>query len=82
MRAAHYVVGPDWPIDMLLYADDLEVLGPGKKGRIGAVLAFLVLAAYGSPLQMEEAERGAMHRVDRIGHRLCPIQDGAFSQTS
>lgn len=28
---------------MLLYADDLEVVAPGKKGRLGAVLVFLVM---------------------------------------
>ena len=58
IRVAHYLVGPDWPVDMLLYADDLEVIGPGQEGRIGAVLTFLVLAAYGSPFKWKKQRGG------------------------
>lgn len=42
IRLTHYLLGPDWLIDLLLYADDLEAMGPGRRGRAGAVLALWI----------------------------------------
>ena len=58
MRLTYVLVGPSWPIDMLLYADDLEVLGPGVKGRVGAVLAYVYMAALGSPFKWKKQRGG------------------------
>eukprot|EP00438_Fugacium_kawagutii_P020823 Skav200760 [mRNA] locus=scaffold2001:111991:116283:- [translate_table: standard] len=43
IRAVHYLLGPCWLLDLLLYADDLEAMGPGRRGRVAVVLAFLYL---------------------------------------
>ena len=58
MRFAHYVVGPKYLVEMLLYADDLEVIAPSRKGRIGAVLVFLVMAAAGAPFKWQKQRGG------------------------
>ena len=58
MRITHYILGGEWQLDMLLYADDLEVLGPSRKGRIAAVLAFLVLASLGAPFEWKKQRGG------------------------
>lgn len=55
---AHYVVGPHFFVEMLLYADDLEVVAPSKAGRIGAVLVFLVMAAVGAPFKWKKQRGG------------------------
>ena len=47
VRLTHYLLGPDIPIELLLYADDLEAMGVTGEGRKGVVLAFMVLAAIG-----------------------------------
>eukprot|EP00974_Lingulodinium_polyedra_P026065 2517448-Lingulodinium_polyedra.AAC.1 len=31
-RALYFVIGPDWPVEVLAYADDLESLGAGRRG--------------------------------------------------
>ena len=38
-------------MDMLLYADDLESMGRGAKGRQGIPLSYLFLAALGFPFK-------------------------------
>ena len=43
---------------MLLYADDLEVVAPGREGRLGAVLAFAVMAAVGAPFKWSKQRGG------------------------
>eukprot|EP00913_Durusdinium_trenchii_P023640 g22210.t1 len=51
MRVVYWVLGDAFPNDMLLYADDLEVLTVGRTGRIGGVLAFALMAALGAPFK-------------------------------
>ena len=58
MRIMHQVVGPDFPIEALLYADDLEMMGPGKKGRMGAVLGYVAMAAVGTPFKWKKQRGG------------------------
>eukprot|EP00435_Cladocopium_sp_Y103_P063578 s369_g25.t1 len=58
IRFTHYALGPEYLVEMLLYADDLEVIAPGKKGRIGAVLVFLVMAAVGAPFKWQKQRGG------------------------
>lgn len=52
------MLGPDWPLDMLLYADDLEAMVAGTRGRAALVLAYLVMSATGMP------SSGASREVD------------------
>lgn len=58
IRLAHYVVGPDLFVEMLLYADDLEVIAPSRPGRLGAVLVFLVMSAVGAPFKWKKQRGG------------------------
>ena len=58
IRLTHYLLGSDWLVDMLLYADDLEVMGPGRGGRIGSVLAFVFMAALGAPFKWKKQRGG------------------------
>ena len=52
VRIAHYLLGPEIPIELLLYADDLEGLGIGPEGRKG------YLAALGSPFKWGKQRGG------------------------
>eukprot|EP00435_Cladocopium_sp_Y103_P030315 s433_g7.t1 len=60
IRFTHYVLGPKFLVEMLLYADDLEVIAPGRDGRVGAVLVFLVMAAAGAPFKWQKQRGGWM----------------------
>ena len=58
IRLSHYCLGSRWPVELLLYADDLEVMAPNKAGRYGAVLAFVVMAAVGAPFKWKKQRGG------------------------
>ena len=58
MRLVYWVLGEGFPNDMLLYADDLEVLTIGCEGRIGGVLAFSLMAALGAPFKWAKQRGG------------------------
>ena len=58
MRLVHWVLGDAFPNDMLLYADDLEVVAIGREGRIGGVLAYGLMAALGAPFKWSKQRGG------------------------
>ena len=58
LRLVHYLLGPGVPIEMLLYADDLETMGIGKEGRKGLVLAYVVMAAMRAPFKWKKQRGG------------------------
>ncbi|CAK9111088.1 unnamed protein product [Durusdinium trenchii] len=58
MRAVYWILGEAFPNDMLLYADDLEVLAVGRVGRIGGVLAYATMAAFGAPFKWAKQRGG------------------------
>ena len=64
MRLVHWVLGDAFPNDMLLYADDLEVLA---------------ICVWG-PIQVVKTEGWPHHRVDWSDDRLSDLFDGAFSE--
>ena len=45
--SAWYLMGEGYPLELLLYADDLEVVGLGAKGRQGIPMCYLLLATRG-----------------------------------
>ena len=67
VRAVHYLLGKDFPIDMLVYADDIECLGAGKAGRKGIVLAFLIMEIFATPFRWAKTRGGL--QTDWIGLR-------------
>ena len=65
------MLGPGFPLDMLLYADDLESMGRGAKGRRGTPLSHLYLAALGYPFKW--AKTPGRFRVEWLGMETeCP----------
>ena len=58
IRLLRNVLGKEWPIEALLYADDLEVMAPGRRGRVGAVLGFVTMAAVGTPFKWSKQRGG------------------------
>lgn len=58
LRLTYWVLGDLFPNDMLLYADDLEVLAIGRQGRIGGVLAYSLMAALGAPFKWAKQRGG------------------------
>lgn len=51
LRLVHYLMVPGTIIELLLYADDLEGIGVGQRGRIALVLAYCYMAALGAPFK-------------------------------
>ena len=58
IRLTHEIIGPQRPIEMLIFADDLESLGAGLEGRRGIVLAYLYLSTMGFPFKWSKREGG------------------------
>lgn len=58
MRLVYWVLGDAFPNDMLLYADDLELLAIGRGGRIAGVLAYALMAALGAPFKWAKQRGG------------------------
>ena len=65
IRLTHELLGPERPIEMLIFADDLESLGAGLQGRRGIVLSYLYLATMGFPFKWSK-QRGGL-KVEWIG---------------
>ena len=58
-------MGAGFPLDMLLYADDLESMKRGAKGRQEIPLSYLFLAALGFPFKWAKTRGG--YRVEWLG---------------
>ena len=58
IRLCHALIGPRVPLEILLYADDLETMGVGPPGRRGSVIAFILMAAFGSPFKWSKQRGG------------------------
>ena len=65
IRCVYGLLGPLNPLDMLLYADDLELLGANQKERLSMVFALYYLALLGVPMKLEKFHGG--FRVEWIG---------------
>ena len=51
LRLTYHLLGPGFPLDLLLYADDLEAVGRGPRGRRGIPLSYLFLATLRYPFK-------------------------------
>ena len=58
LRLTYHLLGPGFPLDMLLYADDLESMGRGAKGRRGIPRAQLSLPGY--PFKWAKTREGGL----------------------
>ena len=65
VRLIHELLGPEMPIELLIFADDVESLGANAGGRRGITLSFLFLSVLGFPFKWAK-QRGGL-RVEWIG---------------
>ena len=65
LRLVHELLGPELPVELLIFADDLEALGADIHGRRGIVLSFVLLSCFGFPFKWSK-QRGGM-KVEWIG---------------
>ena len=66
VRATHHLLGGGHQVELLLYADDLEVLGMGVSGRQGIpLLSYCHVAALGDPFKWAKTRGG--FRVEWLG---------------
>ena len=65
VRLVYHLLGPRFPLDLLLYADDLESLGRTPAGRQGIPLSYLFLATLGYPFKWPKTRGG--FRVEWLG---------------
>ena len=61
----HEMLGPQMPVDLLIFADDLEAIASSAGGRRGITLSFLFLSCLGFPFKWAK-QRGGL-RVEWIG---------------
>ena len=74
IRATHHLLGR-CPIDLLLYADDLEAVATTKRGRIAIVLSYCYLTAFGYPFKWSKT-RGVQSSVARHGNGVFQLSPG------
>lgn len=65
IRLMHEMLGPQMPVDLLIFADDLEAIASSAGGRRGITLSFLFLSCLGFPFKWAK-QRGGL-RVEWIG---------------
>ena len=65
LRLLHGLLGPRWPIEALLYADDLEMTAADSNEREGIVMAVFVLLILGAPLKLSKFRGG--FKVEWVG---------------
>ena len=58
LRLVHYFMVPGTVVEFLLYADDLEGVGVGRRGRISLVIAYCIMAALGAPFKWSKQRGG------------------------
>ena len=83
IRTTHHLFfwGAGCPLELLLYADDLESLGIGAKGRQGIPLSYLLLSVLGYPfkwgkkLEVAIAWSGLGMETDYTNYKLGMVQE-------
>eukprot|EP00434_Breviolum_minutum_P043184 symbB.v1.2.038481.t1/scaffold6004.1/size21842/3 len=58
LRLTHELLGPGMPVELLIFADDLEALGADLMGRRGVVMAYIILSALGFPFKWAKQRGG------------------------
>jgi hypothetical protein len=69
LRLIHYLLGPTYQLESLLFADDLELIGVGQAGRASIAIAVLVLFVFGVPMKFKKFRGG--YTVAWIGYEVC-----------
>ena len=74
VRLAHGVLGKWWPIELLLYADDVEATAANASEREGVVLLFFLLRVLGSPFKNRKFRGG--FQADWVGLHIDNVRFG------
>ena len=61
----HHLTGKR-ALEILLFADDVEMIGGDRRGRRGIVLSYVILASLGLPFKWSKTKGGL--NVQRIGY--------------
>ena len=65
LRCIFGVLGSDWPLEALLFADDLDFEADGERERVSVVLAIFLMICFGAPMKAAKFRGG--FRVQWIG---------------
>ena len=68
IRAIYILLGPKFSLDMLLFADDIEMIAEHKGERLSLLLATTVLFALGAPMKWKKFRGG--YELDWIGYHF------------
>ena len=68
VRMGHYLVQAAWPLELLLYVDDLILIAEREREIVGAVTLIFVLCALGFPFKWRKFRGG--FQVDWIGYHI------------
>ena len=68
LRCVYGILGPDWPLEALLFADDLEMTAVTSREREAIVLAIFIMMVLGAPLKSSKFRGG--FQVDWVGLHL------------
>ena len=81
IRLTHHLTGKR-ALEILLFADDVEMIGGDRRGRRGIVLAYAILASLGLPFKWSKTKGGL--NVQWIGYEtfIRDFQAGDIGETS
>jgi hypothetical protein len=68
VRAVHGILGHRWILDILLYADDIEITMADADEREGAVMAIFIMLSLGAPFKWKKFRGG--HSLDWVGFHI------------
>lgn len=68
IRLCHGIVGAEWTLEVLVYADDLEWTAANRSERIGVVLMVFLLLVMGTPMKWSKFRGGFV--VNWIGLQI------------
>ena len=75
IRLTHHLTGKR-ALEILLFADDVEMIGGDRRGRRGIVLSYAILASLGLPFKWSKNQGWTQRAVDRIRDFIRDFQAG------
>ena len=68
VRTTHGILGDEYPLELLLYADDIEITAADAREREGAVMAIFIMLCFGAPFKWKKFRGG--FKTDWVGLHL------------
>lgn len=69
VRLIFILLGPNLPLDTLLFADDLEMVAEHPGERLSILVAIVVLLSVGAPMKWSKFRGG--YQLDWVGYHFC-----------